>query len=267
MRGLRVLHDRALGDLQAQRRRRQPAVAQRRGDDAGEVRARELARRQVDGHHEVLAALGAPQRALAAGLFEYPLADSHDQAALLGDRDEADGGGPSRAWGAPSAAGPRCRTGSRRRARSRAGRRARARRVAARRAARPRARGARARACARSCRRTPGAPCRAPWPGTWRRRRRAADPRRARPRRRPPRHRGSRSGAAAPLEHERPPHLRGDAVRHAAHVGEGSSRARAGSRTRRRRSARSCRRGAGRRRRVPRPRRATRRPRGGRASR
>jgi hypothetical protein len=48
----------------------------------------ELQRRDVDGHRHRVPAL-VPQRGLAHGLAEHPVADGDDEAAVLGHRDEA----------------------------------------------------------------------------------------------------------------------------------------------------------------------------------
>ena len=63
-----------------------------RGADVGQqLRTLELASRQVDAHRGCPAWVGKlPGGGLAAGLHEHPLAQRHDQARLLGHRDEID---------------------------------------------------------------------------------------------------------------------------------------------------------------------------------
>ena len=70
---------------------RRPSVAQRAVDDARELgleswRGDRLTRSRSRGRPR-----GAPVGGLAAGLVEHPVADRDDQAGLLGDRDEARG--------------------------------------------------------------------------------------------------------------------------------------------------------------------------------
>ena len=116
----------------------------------------------------------AATRRAAARLLEHPRADRHDQAGLLGERDELVRADEPAARGAPSAAAPRRRPSPRSRGRRRAGSGPRTRRARARGAAPTRSPAA-GRPWSAAPRRTARCgPGRAPWRGTSRRRSRAA---------------------------------------------------------------------------------------------
>ena len=84
-----VLHERRLGQLEAQPPRLQPALEQRRHQGRDEVGLAELAGRQVDVDRERPApGLVAPAGQLGRRLPQDPGADRHDQPGLLGQRDE-----------------------------------------------------------------------------------------------------------------------------------------------------------------------------------
>ena len=91
-RELHVLHHHALGDLQDQRARVEPRVDEDLAHLVDEFGARDLSDREVDGHvqgriaREPLLQLDG----MAAGLAQHPSADRHDQAGLLGERDEVE---------------------------------------------------------------------------------------------------------------------------------------------------------------------------------
>ena len=114
-------------------------------DDVGEVAPHELHARDVHRQLQRRLALALPPPRLAAGLVEDPLADGHDETALLGDRDEARRAGSARAPGWSSAGAPRRRSRDGWPARRWAGSRSTAPCAPARPAARSRARGRRPR--------------------------------------------------------------------------------------------------------------------------
>ena len=68
----------------------QPALLQRAGDAGDQVLLPELPRRHVhaDGHRRQARVL--PGLVLPAGFVQHPIADRHDQAGFLGDRNEFD---------------------------------------------------------------------------------------------------------------------------------------------------------------------------------
>ena len=171
-----LLHQRALGQLERERLGRQARLAQRRLDVAGQLAARDLARRHVDRHVQLLrpGQLAAPARELGAGGAQHVAAELGDQPALLGDGDEH--GRRDRAALGMHPAGERLdrRAAGRCAGRGSAGTRRRSRPRRARGAGRPRAAAARTRGRASPRRRARPARGRAPWRGTSRRRPRAA---------------------------------------------------------------------------------------------
>jgi hypothetical protein len=82
------LEEDALGQLEPQRRGRQPGGGERSGDVGQESRLAQLARRHVHGHDGGRATEIPPGRRLAAGVPQHPAADPDDGAALLGGGDE-----------------------------------------------------------------------------------------------------------------------------------------------------------------------------------
>ena len=84
---LDVVHEDAFGHLQAQIRRDGPRYAQHVLDQTGDVGCQHLADGEVDGDGHV-GADGLPSDELAAGFFEDPGADGHDEAGLFGQGDE-----------------------------------------------------------------------------------------------------------------------------------------------------------------------------------
>jgi hypothetical protein len=82
-------HDRGLGDLEHEHRRRDVVAPQHRGDVLDERRVVQLARRQVHRQRRRVVAVRAPPAGrLGARGVEHPAADLDDEAALLGARDE-----------------------------------------------------------------------------------------------------------------------------------------------------------------------------------
>jgi hypothetical protein len=96
-RGAGVLHRRALGDLEHQRPRRDPGGVEGGADVRDELRRVgcpvQLPAGDVDGHvrRGVRAVDPLPVPQLAARLAEHPPAERHDQAGVLGRRDERPG--------------------------------------------------------------------------------------------------------------------------------------------------------------------------------
>ena len=71
-----------------------PVVGEHRATVVDEVGVRELARRQVDRARVSVGAVGSRHSSAATvahASAQHPLADRHDQARLLGDRDESPG--------------------------------------------------------------------------------------------------------------------------------------------------------------------------------
>ncbi len=69
--------------------RLQPVGLQRRAGDVRQRRSIELTAGHVDADENIRTGAGIDPRArLAAGLLQHPGADRHDEAGLLGDRDE-----------------------------------------------------------------------------------------------------------------------------------------------------------------------------------
>ena len=87
---LGLVHHDALGDLELEGRRIETRLGQDRVDLIEEIGLGELAGGQVDRHHQRRPARSrvAPSPRLAAGRLEDPPAERHDQAGLLGQRDE-----------------------------------------------------------------------------------------------------------------------------------------------------------------------------------
>jgi hypothetical protein len=90
----RVLHDHALGDLELQAGRVEPALAQGLGDLVDQVGPMQLARGEIhaDDERRLARMLPLPGPRAAARLREHPLADGHDQPGLLGQTNEVLGG-------------------------------------------------------------------------------------------------------------------------------------------------------------------------------
>ena len=91
MRGtLRILHQRALGDFQLQIGRVDLGFRQHLGHAVHQVGLGELPAGQVDVdlQRRPVREIPVPDRGLLAGPAQHPFADRHDQAGLLGQRDE-----------------------------------------------------------------------------------------------------------------------------------------------------------------------------------
>ncbi len=88
---LGVLGEQRLGDLEGEQRGVQARPLQRLGDVPDQVGVLELAHRDVHAHAQP-AERGAvlPLGGLPGGLLEHPAPDRHDQAGLLGQRDEVE---------------------------------------------------------------------------------------------------------------------------------------------------------------------------------
>ena len=86
-----VLHHDALGDLELEEARREPARVERLGDHLHQVVLLELDARDVDRDHEVRDSHLPPRLVLAAGFAQHPPAQGHDEPGLLGERDEFGG--------------------------------------------------------------------------------------------------------------------------------------------------------------------------------
>ena len=82
--GLALGLEHGLGDLELQPVRLDLRRSESGGDGGGDRRIRELERREIDRHPDMV----RPARRLAAGASKHPFADRADQPGLLGDRDE-----------------------------------------------------------------------------------------------------------------------------------------------------------------------------------
>ena len=82
-----IEHDGRLGDLEDQVPRLETGLLQRALNVRGEAFAVELVGGDLDGKGDVVA-MDVPGGGVGAGLFQDPAPDRHDQAALLGQRDE-----------------------------------------------------------------------------------------------------------------------------------------------------------------------------------
>src|SRR5690606_23466203 len=80
----RIAQEDAFGHFDLEPARRKPAVGQRVNHVAGEARLEQLFAGNVDRDLD----LPRPAGRLAASLAQYPFADRHDQAGILGQRDE-----------------------------------------------------------------------------------------------------------------------------------------------------------------------------------
>ena len=83
----RVGHDQRLGDLEDERARRHPVLAQGLVDLPGQAQVGEVAHRQVHGHRHVVA-LGPPLRDGAQRQVEHRERERRDEAGVLDDRQE-----------------------------------------------------------------------------------------------------------------------------------------------------------------------------------
>ena len=79
-----------------------PAAAEDVPDLAGELGIAALDRREIDRHPQPVRAALLPCRRLQAGLLQHPAADRQDQAAVLGEWDEAVGTDPAALRMAPA---------------------------------------------------------------------------------------------------------------------------------------------------------------------
>jgi hypothetical protein len=86
LRALGVVHDRALGDLQAQAMRGRVVLVQQHVELLGQLHVEQIARGQVDRHARD--ADRGQRRLMAHHLFEHPQRDLADEAGLLGERNE-----------------------------------------------------------------------------------------------------------------------------------------------------------------------------------
>ena len=86
--GAGVVHQGAFGQFQLQQFRIEAAVVQRRQHDLAEVLVLELFGRQVHRHADGVAGAALPRPGLVAGGAQHPFADRHDQACVLGQRNE-----------------------------------------------------------------------------------------------------------------------------------------------------------------------------------
>ncbi len=84
-----VADQHALGDLDTEQPRIEPARGEQAFDAPRQVRLHQLARRQVHGHAHRRQPGALPGRRLFDGTAQHPVADGDDQAGLFGDRDEA----------------------------------------------------------------------------------------------------------------------------------------------------------------------------------
>jgi hypothetical protein len=87
-RGLAVLDDRVLGELDVERGRIEAALAQHALDQELDPALAELHRREVDRHLHVAQPLVAPDPVLAAGCAQHPGRQRRDEADVLGQPDE-----------------------------------------------------------------------------------------------------------------------------------------------------------------------------------
>ncbi len=87
-RGARIVHQGAFGQLQFQQARFESGLVQGRQHDLRQVLVLELLGRQVDRDAQQAPRQALPGARLAAGGAQHPFADRHDQAGLLGQRDE-----------------------------------------------------------------------------------------------------------------------------------------------------------------------------------
>ena len=88
-----VLHHDALGDLELEVGARRGRSARAPRDDAlDQVAAAGTARRDVHRHRAGRGCRASASARLAAGFAQHPVAERHDEAGLLGERDELGGG-------------------------------------------------------------------------------------------------------------------------------------------------------------------------------
>src|SRR5262249_31759161 len=102
-----VAHDGAFGDLEVNAVWRNALLGGDAGDSVDDVGDEELLAREVDADAVDAGGAGipAPDRELAAGLAQEPLAQGHDDAAFLGDGDEVAGGDHAEGRMAPACEG------------------------------------------------------------------------------------------------------------------------------------------------------------------
>ena len=106
---LLMLHQHALGQLQPEIARLEARVRSRAGRPSRCSAPAQLAARQVHRDPDRREARVLPGAILGAGRPKHPLAERHDEAVLLGERDELAGSSsPSSGWRQRTAPRPRC---------------------------------------------------------------------------------------------------------------------------------------------------------------
>src|SRR5947209_4955396 len=87
-RGFGVVNQRALGDFELERARRQAALIQGIAHQVKQIGALELARREVDAGGETRLEGAAPASRLIAGFAEHPFVELKDETGLLCQGEE-----------------------------------------------------------------------------------------------------------------------------------------------------------------------------------